>query len=240
MLDFLNPRCQSGGADGIEAVEGVRQVAQIGADPGDDLEDEVVACIEILPVDDAFMVKDAVAQEADLVQIALPVLAFVKTLWQAGEDGFDGTGKKGSPLFIVHLEEADPESKLKFRHDTPGGDGFAGLCDPGFNFGDFIRRPWCEQESGIVIPIDPPHQGGDVAMNGIAKSDFTKLERRIETLAKRHIEQVTGKSRAGVGRPPAVADRISTEPFGGKTQLDFTKEGGIHRFRLQIFSGKSN
>lgn len=139
--------------------------------------------IKVCPVNDAFVMENAIAELANLVQIALTFLAFVKTLRQVGEDGFEGPGKEGSLLFIVCLEEADPESELKFRHDTPGRDGFAGFRELGFGLGDFTRSPWSEDEPRVVIPIDPPHQEGYVPVNGIAKGDFAKLERGVEALA---------------------------------------------------------
>lgn len=195
--------------------------------------------IEILPMNNALVVKDAVAQEADIFQIVLSLLAFVKTFRQVGEHEFECSGKKGRSLFVVGLEEAGPEAELEFRHNPAGCDGFARFCDFGFCLGDLIRRPWRKLEAWVVIPVVPPHEPGGVPMDGVAKGNLTKLQRGIQALAQGHVEQVAGKSGARIGAARTLTDGIGAKSFSGKTKLEFLEKCCVHGFTMRIFPKKT-
>ena len=194
--------------------------------------------VQVFPMDDALVVEDAVTKHADGFQIRLPVLALVQALGQMGKHGLEGSGQERCFLFVMVLEKADPEAKLEFGHDAGGGHRFTGFRDLDFCLGHFLRRPWGERETKGIVPIDPSHQGGSMTVDGVAERDFAKLERRIEALAQRHIEQITGESRALIWSNSPVRDRIGSESFRGKSLLDLLEENRIHDAKLQELCGK--
>ena len=180
-------------------------------------------------MNNAFVMEDAVAERPDDFQIRLPVLALVQAFKQMGEHGLEGTREERSLLLVMVFEKACPEAKLEFGHDSRGGHRLAGLPDLGFGLGYFLRRPWSESKTGVVIPILSPHQGGHMAMDGVAERDFAKLERRIKTLAKSHIEKIPSERGAEIRCCTTLADRICRESFRGKSLLDLLKKGRVHR-----------
>ena len=128
--------------------------------------------IQVYPIDDAFVVKDAVAKHADGFQIRLPVLALVEALGQLGKHGLEGSGQEWCFLFVMILKEAGPEAKLEFGDDAGGGHGFASLGDLGFCLCHLLRHPGGERKTRSVIPIGPAHQRGSMTVDGVSECDF--------------------------------------------------------------------
>ena len=64
-VDLVEPRLQAALPEASEAVERAAQVVQFRADPADDFENRGVLRIEVGEVDDALVMKDAVAKIAD-------------------------------------------------------------------------------------------------------------------------------------------------------------------------------
>lgn len=128
--------------------------------------------VQVYPMDDAFVVEDAVAKHADGFQIRLPVLALVEAFGQMGKHGLEGSRQERCFLFVMILEEACPETKLELRDDAGGGHGFASLGDLGFRLCHFLRRPRGERKTRGVIPIGSAHQRGSMTVNGVTERDF--------------------------------------------------------------------
>jgi len=61
-------------------------------------------------------------------------------------------------------------------------------------------------------------------MNGVAKGDFGKLERRIQRLAERHIEKVTSEGGGGI----CSVTPVGIQALGVDNALDPVKESRIH------------
>ena len=185
--------------------------------------------IQIPPVNDPLVVKDTVAENPNRFQIRLPLFAFVQAFGKAGEDPFEGTRQKWGALFVIIFEEAGPESKLKLGNNPPRYHRFSSLIDFGLSLGYLRRSPRSEREAGGIIPILASHDPRSVSVNRIAERDFAKLQRRIQALAKCHVQEVASERHTWIRRVAVLPSGVCRQPFIGKALLDLLEKVGVHR-----------
>jgi len=226
VLQHVDPRIQPGLPDRNEAVEGAREIAKLRGHPCDDFDNGLMPCIQILPMQDAFVMEDTVPKIADV----LP--AFIELgeiLVRRGSVGKRILGKIGASAGagMAIIEEAGPETEGEFSHDSSRGERFPSFSQSFFGFYYLLLLPSGEPCRRRIIPRIRAAAGGEVPMHRIAQGDFRELQSRVEGFAECHVQQVTGK-RAGVIRPilPVGVDALRVE-----NAFDLLEKHRIHEQR---------
>ena len=193
-----------------------------------------MAGIEVSPMQDALVVENAVSKVANVEPPFVESRLVLSAGWGVREGVFGKMGADtGAGMRVV--EETGPEAKIEFRHDSSGSERFASLEQGGLDFRNLVLLPRGESRRSRVIPSVRAAAGGKLAMHGVAKGDLRKLERRIERLAERHVEEVTGEGGGGI----CSVTPIGIQALGVNNALDPVKESRIHFRQARRWSGIS-
>ena len=171
---MVEPRLQPDLPDANEAVEGAGQVVQFGADPADDFENRGVLGIEVGEVDDAFVVKDAVAKIADAFPAGIEFDHVALGAGSAGEGLFGQIVAEAAPGVDL-VKKSGPETEAQFGDHPAGRHGlFAGeKILAGFTNAQLL--PAEELGGGGIIPGLGVVALGERTVLGVAQGDLRPI-----------------------------------------------------------------
>lgn len=192
-----------------------------------------MARMEIFPVEDAFVMEDAIAKVTDFkppfVELGL-VLLRGGSVWKCvlGKIRPDtGTG-------VVIVEEAGPKSESQFSHNAPRRERLPAFSQCLFRFQHLVLLPGCESDLRRIIPSIRAAPCRKAPMHRITQGDFRELQSRVEGFAQGHVQQVSGQ-RDGVIRPvlPVSVDALCME-----NTLNMLEKGWIHKLGMRLCAAR--
>ncbi len=220
--DFFDPRIQTLLTNGGEPIQSQSHCAQFRGNPPDDFQNSGVLVIEVSPVDDAFVMEDAVSQVADFFPSGIEFFHVTLLTWRVSE-GLACECVPEACLGVRFVEEAGPEPEVKFGYHRSGCYDFATNDEVGAGVRQMDLLPTGEVGDD-VLPLLAIAARSEAAVQGVAQADFSYLQRRIEGSTKGHVPKIASQS-------DDLGDAILSvriEALDGQDGLHLLKKGRVH------------
>lgn len=175
--EFFQPWLDTSVPAGGKAVQDCGQFLQFGGDPADGFQHGSMSGVEIHPVDDAFVMEDAVAKFTQKSEATVEG-ADVALGFGCGSENPCGQLNDVAVLGGALVEKSGPESEGQLGDNPPGGEGFVLPCEALFGFVDLALLSGGEQlpTSRHVIPVRRAEMVFQGALEGVAQGNFDHLQ----------------------------------------------------------------